>query len=103
MSYQQQLPTYPGGAVDPGAAYGRPAPLDGISLASFITSLVGLNIVGIVLGAVGLSRTKNGVRSGRGFAIAGLVIGIVSLVIAIVVVTLVLTGAITYGVAVSGY
>lgn len=68
------------GAPQPPAAY---PPTDGVSVASMVTSLVGLNVVGIILGIVGLGRTRDGQRKGRGFAIAGLIIGTISLVLMI--------------------
>jgi len=50
--------------------------MDGLAVAGFVTSLF-VAPVGLVLSAISLSRiNKNGTR-GRGFAIAGLIIGIV--------------------------
>jgi len=54
-----------------------PPKTDGISIAALVTSLLCcLAPVGVVLGFVGLSRTKGGQRKGRGLAIAGIVIGL---------------------------
>ncbi|MCR1782671.1 DUF4190 domain-containing protein [Nocardioides carbamazepini] len=78
-------PPYAGGA---GGGYGAPGsfpggsdPLppktDGISIAALVTSLLCcLAPIGIILGFVGLSRTKGGQRKGRGLAIAGIVVGL---------------------------
>jgi hypothetical protein len=73
----------------------------GQATAGFILSLVGLVsisflpvimlpalIVGLVLSAISLSRCRRGLAGGRGFAIAGLVIGIVGIVLTGVVVLL---------------
>lgn len=49
----------------------------GLSIAALVTGILWLGIVPIILGAVDLSRIKNGVASekGRGFDIAGIVLG----------------------------
>lgn len=61
----------------PGGSDPMPPKTDGISIAALVTSLLCcLAPVGVVLGIVGLSRTKGGQRKGRGFAIAGIVIGL---------------------------
>jgi hypothetical protein len=73
----------------------------GQATAGFILSLVGLVsisflpvimlpalVVGLVLSAISLSRCRRGLAGGRGFAIAGLVIGIVGIVLTAVVVLL---------------
>lgn len=66
---------------------------DGLAIAGFITGLVSLFVVGILLGTLGiifssiaLSRIKKQpeVRKGRGFAIAGLVLGIIGVIGALV-------------------
>lgn len=64
-------------------------PTDGLSIASLVCALLGLNIVAIILGHMGLSRIKHTGAPGRGFAIAGLIIGyitLVSIIIALVAV-----------------
>lgn len=59
---------------------GQPPKTDGVSIASFVLSLLCCTgLIGLILGFVGLSRTKNGQRKGRGFAIAGIVLGVLSL------------------------
>ena len=69
----------PGGAVPPPpygtvvadpAAWGRPVPTDGWSIAGLVAAFV-LAPVGLVLSIVGLVRTRDGQRGGRGLAIAG--------------------------------
>jgi uncharacterized membrane protein YvbJ len=53
---------------------------DGMCMASFILSLVGLGILPIIFGVIGLNNTSKNGTKGRGFAIAGIVIGCVELV-----------------------
>ncbi|WP_408896285.1 DUF4190 domain-containing protein [Nocardioides sp. R1-1] len=61
----------------PGGSDPMPPKTDGISIAALVTSLLCcLAPVGVILGFVGLSRTKGGQRKGRGLAIAGIVIGL---------------------------
>jgi hypothetical protein len=56
---------------------------DIFSILSFGFGIIGIlavpilfGILAIIFGAIGLSRTKNGARRGRGFAIAGFVLGL---------------------------
>jgi hypothetical protein len=66
----------------------------GQATAGFVLSLVGLAsttflpvimtpavIVGLVLSAISLKRCRQGLAGGRGFAIAGLILGIVGIVL----------------------
>ncbi|MEQ6903118.1 DUF4190 domain-containing protein [Nocardioides sp. YIM 152588] len=60
-------------AQDPGAG----ASTDGVSIASFVLSLLCCTSpIGLIMSFFGLSRTKGGKRKGRWAAVAGLVIGI---------------------------
>ncbi|WP_435769816.1 DUF4190 domain-containing protein [Nocardioides sp. SYSU DS0651] len=74
---QNQPGSYGGGAY--GAPHGgstEPPKTDGISVASLVLGLLCCTApIGLILGFVGLSRTKGGKRKGRGLAIAGTVIG----------------------------
>lgn len=73
----------PGGGT-PGGFGSQPPKTDGVSVASFILSLLCCTgLIGLILGFVGLSRTKGGQRKGRGFAIAGVVLGIGSVLLGI--------------------
>ena len=49
----------------------------GLSIAALVTGILGMSIIPIILGAVDLSRIKNGVASsrGKGMDIAGIVLG----------------------------
>jgi len=61
---------------------GQQPPTSGMAIASLVCSLAGIvfcgipAVLGVIFGFVGLSQTKGGDRSGRGMAIAGLVVGI---------------------------
>jgi hypothetical protein len=67
----------PTGYGQPG--YGQPVPAaqgtDGMSIAALVTGILGLAAIPIVLGILGLKRTKQNGTSGRGLAIAGIVLG----------------------------
>ena len=66
------------------------APLNVLSLVGFILSLLGFNVIAIVLGAVGLSQIKRTGERGRGFALAAIWIGAISIVLVIIVVIIVI-------------
>ena len=65
--------------------------VNGLAVASFVCSMVGIVVFGIIMGilaicfgAVGLSRTKYfPEESGKGFAITGIVVGIIEVIIMI--------------------
>lgn len=78
----QPYGTGPYGASPYGASPygGAPArtPTDAVSIVGFVLSLLCCtSIVGLILGIVGLRRTKNGERGGRWAAISAVAIGIV--------------------------
>jgi hypothetical protein len=52
-----------------------PRPTDGFSVAALVAGIVGTGPVAFVLGAIGLHRTGRGAAAGRGFAVAGIVLG----------------------------
>lgn len=77
--YPQPGGGYPGGGY-PQAPYSpnqyQAAPrTDGVSIAALVTGIVGTGVVAIVLGVLGLRRTKKNGTQGRGLAIAGIVLG----------------------------
>jgi hypothetical protein len=80
--YGNQGGQNPYGAPYQGDPGGTPPSTDGVSIASFVLSLLCCGPVGLILGFVGLSRTKNGKRKGRWAAIGGIVIGIVGMLAA---------------------
>jgi hypothetical protein len=66
---------------------------DGMAVASFVTSVVGLGVVGIGLGLAALVRIRRGQRLGRGLALAGIVIGAVWTVVQVVVAVSLITAS----------
>ncbi|KRF17733.1 hypothetical protein ASG90_05125 [Nocardioides sp. Soil797] len=87
-----QQPAYGQPAYDPNNPYGAwqggndaGKGTDGISIGAFVVSLVccPLGIIAVILGFIGLGRTKNGQRKGRWAAIAGIIIGIIGTLLAI--------------------
>ena len=71
--------------------YLGPQESNSLATASFVVALVGLiipvipGIAAIVLGIVGISRTRNRNVGGKGFAIAGIAIGATSIVTSLVI------------------
>jgi len=63
------------------AAQSANAPMNALSVVGFVLSILGFNIVAIILGAVGLSQIKKKGERGRGFALAAIWIGAISLVL----------------------
>lgn len=61
-----------------GGPYAQEPKTDAVSITAFVLSLTFcLSVVGLILGFVGLSRTKGGKRKGRWAAIAAIPIGLV--------------------------
>ncbi len=67
----------------PGGSDSLPPKTDGLSIAALILSLACCPPVGVILGFVGLSRTKGGKRKGRGLAIAAIIVGIITSLISV--------------------
>jgi hypothetical protein len=78
---------YQQGPYQQGSYPGPPAGTDGVSIAALVTGIVGTGPIALVLGIVGLNRVKKSGRSGKGMAIAGIVLGAVG--------TLALIGGVT--------
>lgn len=65
-----------------------PKPLNGAAVASFVTAFfVALFIVSIILGIVGLKKAKT-LGSGKGFAIAGIVLSVLCVIDIIVMIVI---------------
>lgn len=62
-----------------------------LSIVAFVLSIVGFNIVAIILGFIGLSQVKKTGERGRGLALAAVIIGFASIVIGIIVAIVVTT------------
>ena len=58
----------------------------GLSIAALITGILGLSLIPIILGSIDLSRIKKGLTSprGKGLDIAGIVLGALGLAILII-------------------
>ena len=80
----------------------------GLSIASLVTGIisivpfgagVALGIAGIVCGAIDLNRIKEGKSSekGRGFDIAGIILGAVGIVVSIVLYIVIIVSVIPWG------
>lgn len=57
-----------------------------LAIVSLVISILGFNVIAIILGAIALNQIKKTGENGRGLAIAGIIIGAVSLVIVIIVI-----------------
>jgi hypothetical protein len=90
-----QPPAYENQAYPPAppaqpSGYPQPRQNNGMAIASLVCGIAGLFLFGVVLGplavifgALGLSRANRG-ASGRGMAIAGLVLGLIATVVAVI-------------------
>lgn len=56
-----------------------------LSIVAFVLSIVGFNVIAIILGFIGLSQVKKTGERGRGLAIAAIIIGFVSIAIFIII------------------
>lgn len=56
-----------------------------LSIVAFVLSLVGFNVIAIVLGFIGLNQVKKTGERGRGLALAAIIIGFASFVIGIII------------------
>lgn len=56
-----------------------------LSIVAFVLSLVGFNVIAIVLGFIGLNQVKKTGERGRGLALAAIIIGFVSIAVFIIV------------------
>ncbi len=51
-----------------------------LAIISFVASVVGLSLAGVVTGHIGLSQIKKSGEQGRGLALAGVIVGYIGLV-----------------------
>jgi hypothetical protein len=97
-------PAAGGPGVPPYQPYQAPAPSSGttnvLAIVAFVASFF-VNIVGIVCGHIALSQIKRTGEKGRGFALAGLIIGYVSVAITIVSIVFVIIASVASGLAVA--
>ncbi|WP_188111411.1 DUF4190 domain-containing protein [Nocardioides antri] len=86
--YGQQQPQNPYGGGGGGSSFNAPGSggfeqpkTDGVSIAALVTGLICCAPVSLILGFVGLGRTKGGQRKGRGMAITGIILGLLGLLV----------------------
>jgi len=70
--------------------------LSGLVTAAFVVTAP-LAVIGLVISAIALSRSRRGVASGRGYAIAGLILGVLGLIFTLLVILDLMTGSMTLG------
>ena len=70
--------------------------LGGLVTAAFVVTAP-LAMIGLVISAIALSRSRRGVASGRGYAIAGLILGVLGLIFTLLVILDLMTGSMTLG------
>ena len=56
-----------------------------LSIVAFVLSIIGFNIVAIILGFIGLNQVKKTGERGRGLAIAAIIIGFASILFWIII------------------
>jgi len=67
-------------------------PGKGIGIASLIVSFLGIGLVGLILGIVGINKSK-AAGQGNGFAIAGIILGILNIIGTIIAIIIIVTSA----------
>jgi hypothetical protein len=89
--YGQQPPPPPSSPYGPpggSSGFNEQPKTDGVSIAAFVLSLLCCSPVALVLGIVGIVRTKGGQRKGRWAAITGLILSIIGLIAGAVVIAI---------------
>lgn len=90
-----QAPAY-SAAPAPGAQ----APLNVLALVSFIGSFF-ISLVGIICGHIALSQIKKTGERGRGFALAGVIIGYAAIALTIIFIIIAIVSAMTLSAEIS--
>lgn len=86
----QPAPTQPA-PESPAAAPAGENPGKTLGILSLVFSLLGLGLVGLILGIVGLKKSKTA-GMGNGLAIAGLIIGIINIIVVSIFIALAIFG-----------
>ncbi|GAA1960035.1 DUF4190 domain-containing protein [Agromyces allii] len=92
----------PAPAAQPAAAVAPSEKWNVLSIVGFVLSIIGFNVVAIVLGFIGLSQVKKTGERGRGLALAAVIIGFASIVLGIIL-TIVFVSALATTGAVTSY
>ena len=66
-------------------------PGHGLGIASLVVSLLGAGLVGLILGIIGLKKSKSA-GHGNGLALAGIIIGAVNMIVGLIIGTILLLG-----------
>lgn len=85
--YGQQPPQNPYGPPGGGSGFNEPAKTDAVSIIALVTAFC-CSPVAMVLGIIGIVRTKGGQRKGRWAAIIGLILGTLGLIGGVVVIAI---------------
>ncbi|SFR90519.1 protein of unknown function [Agromyces sp. CF514] len=78
------LPAAPVPPAQPAAPVAPSEKWNVLSIVGFVLSIIGFNVVAIVLGFIGLNQVKKTGERGRGLALAAVIIGFASIVIGII-------------------
>ena len=72
---------------------------NGLAITSMVLGILGISIVAIVLGHVSLNQIKKSgdTQEGRGFAIAGLVLGYIGLAVSVIIIAVVVAVIVVCG------
>lgn len=104
QGYQGYQQPYPQQGYQPYAPYGGypPKPTNGLAIASLVTSIAGIFVlcgasgfVAVILGIVGLKRSKEIEDTGRTMSIWGIVLGAVQFFLLVAVIILAIIGSAT--------
>ncbi|WP_062299526.1 DUF4190 domain-containing protein [Demequina maris] len=90
--YAQPGPAQPGYAQQPQRPPGQSGAKTWMNITSFVTSILGLGLVGVIFGHLGVSASNKGEADLKGLGIAGLILGYVQIVIGIIVLIAVIVG-----------
>jgi hypothetical protein len=55
-----------------------------LSIVAFVISLLGFNIIAVILGFIGLNQVNKSGERGKGFANAAIIIGLLSIILGII-------------------
>ena len=91
QSAQPQMVSAPPGNFQPAAA----VKTSGMAIASLVLGICGISLLAIIFGIVALNQIKksNGFLTGKGMAIAGIILGSIAIVISIIVIVAVVVAA----------
>ncbi|MFF2372286.1 DUF4190 domain-containing protein [Agromyces sp. NPDC058110] len=97
------LPAAPVPPAQPAAPVAPSEKWNVLSIVGFVLSLIGFNVVAIVLGFIGLSQVKKTGERGRGLALAAVIIGFASIVIGVILTIVFISVLATTGAVTSTY